>query len=100
MGQVRWPSPGAGKRGGLVIADCAIALPSGSWSGSHMSARDSNPRRRPETRLPARRVRLVIVVSVIAGLVAAGAAAWLAQRKHVPPISADDPRQVALGASV
>ena len=40
------------------------------------------------------------MISVVAGLTAAGAAAWLAQRKFVPPISADDPRQVALGASV
>ena len=50
--------------------------------------------------MPGRRLRLVIAVSVAAGLVAAGAAAWLAQRKHVPPISADDPQQVARGAAV
>jgi mono/diheme cytochrome c family protein len=43
---------------------------------------------------------LIIVLSVVAGLTAAGVTAWLAQRKFVPPISADDPRQVALGASV
>ncbi len=47
-----------------------------------------------------RRRSFVIMISVVAGLTAAGAAAWLAQRKFVPPISADDPHQVALGASV
>jgi len=47
-----------------------------------------------------RRRSLVLVISIVAGLAAAGAAIWLVQRKHVPPISADDPRQVALGAEV
>ena len=47
-----------------------------------------------------RRRSLVITISVVAGLIAAGAAAWLVQRKFVPPIAADDPRQVALGATV
>jgi len=47
-----------------------------------------------------RRRNFVIAISVVAGLLAAGVTAWLAQRKYVPPISADDPRQVALGASV
>ena len=47
-----------------------------------------------------RRRNLVILIAVAAGLAAAGATAWLAQRKFVPPISADDPRQVALGATV
>jgi mono/diheme cytochrome c family protein len=47
-----------------------------------------------------RRRNIVIVIAVVAGLLAAGVTAWLAQRKHVPPISADDPRQVALGAAV
>jgi mono/diheme cytochrome c family protein len=47
-----------------------------------------------------RRRNVVIVISVVAGLLAAGVTAWLAQRKYVPPISADDPRQVALGATV
>jgi mono/diheme cytochrome c family protein len=47
-----------------------------------------------------RRRSLVIIISIVVGLVAAGAAAWLAHRKFVPPISADDPRQVALGAAV
>lgn len=46
------------------------------------------------------RRRLVIILSVLAGLAAAGAAAWFAQRSHLPPISADDPHQVALGATV
>lgn len=50
--------------------------------------------------MPIGRRRLAILISVVAGLVAAGAAAWLAQRNHLPPISADDPRQVALGATV
>ncbi len=40
------------------------------------------------------------MISVVVGLMAAGAAAWLVQRKFVPPIAADDPRQVARGASV
>jgi mono/diheme cytochrome c family protein len=40
------------------------------------------------------------MISVAVGLIAAGTAAWLVQRKFVPPIAADDPRQVALGASV
>jgi len=40
------------------------------------------------------------MISVVVGLMAAGAAAWLVQRKFVPPISVDDPRQVARGASV
>jgi len=40
------------------------------------------------------------MISVAAGLAAAGAAIWLVQRKYVPAISADDARQVALGASV
>jgi mono/diheme cytochrome c family protein len=40
------------------------------------------------------------MISIVVGLMAAGTAAWLAQRKFVPPISADDPRQVALGGSV
>lgn len=40
------------------------------------------------------------MISVAVGLIAAGATAWLAQRKHLPPIAADDPRQVALGAAV
>jgi mono/diheme cytochrome c family protein len=53
-----------------------------------------------EPRVSISRRSLVLVVSVAIGVVAAGAAAWLAQRKYVPPISADDPRQVALGASV
>ena len=43
---------------------------------------------------------LIIVLSVVAGLMAAGVTAWLAHRKFVPPMSADDPRQVTLGASV
>jgi len=47
-----------------------------------------------------RRRSLVIMISIVVGLMAAGTAAWLAQRKFVPPISADDPRQVALGSSV
>jgi mono/diheme cytochrome c family protein len=38
------------------------------------------------------------MISVVVGLMAAGAAAWLVQRKFVPPILADDPRQVARGA--
>lgn len=46
------------------------------------------------------RRRLIIVLSVVAGLMAAGVTAWLAQRNFVPPMSADDPRQVTLGASV
>jgi mono/diheme cytochrome c family protein len=46
------------------------------------------------------RRRLVIMISIAAGLIAAAAAAWFAQRNFVPAISADDPRQVALGASV
>lgn len=50
--------------------------------------------------MPISRRSLIVVLSVVAGLTAAGATAWLVQRKHVPPISADDPRQVALGASV
>jgi len=58
------------------------------------------PAPEPETCVSSRRRNLVIVIAVVAGLAAAGAAAWLAQRKHVPPISADDPRQVALGATV
>ena len=65
-----------------------------------MSAPDSNPRRGSETDVPIRRRQLVIVLSVAAGLAATGAAAWLTQRDHVPSISADDPRQVALGATV
>lgn len=40
------------------------------------------------------------MISIVVGLMAAGTAAWLAQRKFVPPISADDPRQVALGSAV
>lgn len=40
------------------------------------------------------------MISVVVGLMAAGTAAWLVQRKFVPPIAADDPRQVARGASV
>jgi mono/diheme cytochrome c family protein len=47
-----------------------------------------------------RRRSIVIAISILAGLAAAGAAAWFGQRKFVPPISADDARQVALGASV
>jgi mono/diheme cytochrome c family protein len=43
---------------------------------------------------------LIVLLSVVAGLTAAGVTAWLAQRKFVPPMSADDPRQVALGALV
>lgn len=43
---------------------------------------------------------VVIMISVAAGLAATGATVWLAERKFVPPISADDPRQVALGASI
>ncbi len=50
--------------------------------------------------MPISRRSLIVVLSVVAGLTAAGSTAWLVQRKHVPPISADDPRQVALGASV
>lgn len=37
---------------------------------------------------------------MIAGAIAAGVAAWLAYRLAVPPIVADDPRQVALGRSI
>lgn len=47
-----------------------------------------------------RRRSLVIMISVVVGLMAAATAAWLVQRKFVPPISADDPHQVALGAAV
>jgi mono/diheme cytochrome c family protein len=43
---------------------------------------------------------LIIVICILAGLAAAGTAAWLAQRRFVPPIAADDPRQVELGATV
>jgi mono/diheme cytochrome c family protein len=43
---------------------------------------------------------LVIMISIAAGVAATGATVWLAEHKFVPPILADDPRQVALGASV
>jgi mono/diheme cytochrome c family protein len=50
--------------------------------------------------MSARRRGILVLISVVAGLAAAGAAAWFVQRVYVPPISADDPRQVALGESV
>jgi mono/diheme cytochrome c family protein len=40
---------------------------------------------------------VVIAISIIAGATAAAAAAWLSYEQAVPPINADDPRQVALG---
>ena len=43
---------------------------------------------------------LVITIAIAAGLAATGATVWFAERKFVPPISADDPRQVALGAAI
>jgi mono/diheme cytochrome c family protein len=47
-----------------------------------------------------RRGLLIIAISIVAGLAAAGAALWYGQRTFVPPISPDDPRQVALGADI
>jgi mono/diheme cytochrome c family protein len=66
---------------------------------SHVRA-GFKPAPEAEVRVPISRPSLIVLLSVVAGLTAAGVTAWLAQRKHVPPISADDPRQVALGASV
>jgi len=47
-----------------------------------------------------RRSLVIILISVVVGLAAAGAALWVEERKFVPPISPDDPRQVTLGAAV
>jgi mono/diheme cytochrome c family protein len=50
--------------------------------------------------MSAHRRSVILLISVVAGLAAAGTAAWLVQRKFVPPISADDPRQVVLGETL
>lgn len=46
------------------------------------------------------RRRIAIAVSIVAGVAAAGVAAWLTETKRIPPIAPDDPRQVALGETL